>query len=480
MNRRIIVISLLVTALCFALPSIQNANSQSSFATTTVTIKQSTSGQCTVRSLAFSGVKDDEIMGTYGSDTQIGLYILTQDDLNSIQNCRVPTTAKPLFAMENAIGHGIGYRSLPFPANATYYLVLIYANDQTSGDATVEFSFQTSIIFNDTIGSSNTTATTISSSNTTATTINSSNMTTTTIILPTSVTSNSSSQAGSLVAIGNLGAVGAIALVVVIAMVGSVALLMRRKKSSMKNAVTATVEKLPQNVEPVDQATHPTFIDRLSTGYGDLDNLLTGGLPKRHAVLLISPPCDERDPLLRKIIGSALSTSMPTFYLSNDPSNTQDMIRTHSKDFFALSPQADKILPPPANLYKIPDINSLSGINEAFTKMMDEHVNQRTGNRLLIFDLLTDILTLKGVKAGNWFSDFVARRKAEGFTVLAFLNPLVASSKEIQILSDLFDGVIEIYEKEIKEMPRRFLVIKRMYGQRPSESELMLDKDKLF
>jgi len=99
MNRRIIVISLLVTALCFALPSIQNANSQSSFATTTVTIKQSTSGQCTVRSLAFSGVKDDEIMGTYGSDTQIGLYILTQDDLNSIQNCRVPTTAKPLFAM---------------------------------------------------------------------------------------------------------------------------------------------------------------------------------------------------------------------------------------------------------------------------------------------------------------------------------------------------------------------------------------------
>jgi hypothetical protein len=372
--------------------------------------------------------------------------------------------------MENAVGHGIGYRSLPFPANATYYLVLIYVNDQTSGDATVEFSFQTSIIFNDTIGSSNTTATTISSSN----------MTTTTIILPTSVTSNSSSQAGSLVAIGNLGAVGAIALVVVIAIVGSVVLLMQRKKSSMKNAVTATVEKLPQNVEPVEQATRPTFIDRLSTGYGDLDNLLAGGLPKRHAVLLISPPCDERDPLLRKIIGSALSTSMPTFYLSNDPSSTQDMIRAHSKDFFALSPQADKILPPPANLYKIPDINSLSGINVAFTKMMDEHVNQGAGNRLLIFDLLTDILTLKGVKAGNWFSDFVARRKAEGFTVLAFLNPLVASSEEIQILSDLFDGVIEIYEKEIKEMPRRFLVVKRMYGQRPSESELMLDKDKLF
>ncbi|HKM78307.1 MAG TPA: hypothetical protein VJZ03_04465, partial [Candidatus Bathyarchaeia archaeon] len=141
MNRRILVISLLVTALCFAFPSIQNANSQSSFATTTMTVTQSASGQCTVRSLDFSAVKDDEMMGTYGSDTQIILYILTQENLNSIQNCRVPTTATPLFAMENAVGHGNQYRSLPFPANATYYLVFIYVNSQTSGNATVEFSF---------------------------------------------------------------------------------------------------------------------------------------------------------------------------------------------------------------------------------------------------------------------------------------------------------------------------------------------------
>ena len=82
--------------------------------------------------------------------------------------------------------------------------------------------------------------------------------------------------------------------------------------------------------------------------------------------------------------------------------------------------------------------------------------------------------------ARKWFSDFVARRKVEGFTVLAFLNPLVASAEETQTLIDLFDGVIEIYEKELRERSRRFLVIKRMYGQRYSESELMLDKDKLF
>ena len=286
------------------------------------------------------------------------------------------------------------------------------------------------------------------------------------------------SQAGSPVAIGNLGTGGAIALITIIAMVGSVMVDTRRKKTSMKNATTATLEKLPQEAELAPQ---PALSDRLSTGYADLDSLLVGGLPRGYAVLLLSPPCDERDLLLRKIIGSALSAAMPTFYLSNDLSKTQDLVRTYSKDFFALSPQIDKIFSPPANLYTIPSIDNLSDINIAFTKIMTERANEGTDNRFIIFDLLTDILLLhKGVTARKWFSDFVARRKVEGFTVLAFLNPLVASTEETQTLIDLFDGVIEIYEKELRERSRRFLVIKRMYGQRYSESELMLDKDKLF
>jgi KaiC/GvpD/RAD55 family RecA-like ATPase len=157
------------------------------------------------------------------------------------------------------------------------------------------------------------------------------------------------------------------------------------------------------------------------------------------------------------------------------------LVRTYSKDFFALSPQADKILSPPANLCKIPSIDNLNDVSIAFTKIMEKCANEGTEDRLLIFDLLTDILLRhKGVTARKWFSDFVARRKAEGFTVLALLNPLVASAEEAQTLIDLFDGVIEIYEKELRERSRRFLVIKRMYGQRYSESELMLDKDRLF
>jgi len=468
MNQRILIVILLLGVPLLPISSVSLANSQTTGTSTTMTISQPPSqGQCSILTLAFSAHAGDQIIGTFGSDTSIDFYILSWNDINAIQNCRLAPSVRPFFIEENSVGHNNPYRSLSFPVNGTYYFVFLFVRGPTQltkGYATVELSFPASMTIVNSTSSTSTIATTVillhSSSSSTSVSSSSSSV---------------ASQAQSPGAIGNLGTGGAIALTAIIAMVGSVVVVTRRKKASVINATTA---KLPQEAELVSQ---PVLSDRLSTGYADLDSILVGGLPRGYAVLLLSPPCDERDLLLRKIIGSALSAAMPTFYLSNDLSKTQDLVRTYSKDFFALSPQMDKILPRPANLYTIPSIDNLNDINITFTKIMTERANEGTNNRFIIFDLLTDILLLhKGVTARKWFSDFVARRKVEGFTVLAFLNPLVASTEETQTLIDLFDGVIEIYEKELRERSRRFLVIKRMYGQRYSESELMLDKDKLF
>lgn len=484
MNLRILVVSFLFAALFLSTLSVPYANSQSSAATTTMTLIQpASSGQCTVRSLAFLGVKDDEIAGTYGSDAPINFYILTQDELNSIKNCHLPSAARPLLVEENAVGYGNPYSSLPFPTSGTYCFVFIASGPSSvpSGYATVELSFPASTILINGTGSPSSTMSP-SSTVSAGTPTNLSSTTATTIILPTSITSGSSSvasRASSGVAFGSFGTVGAIALAVVIALLGLVVFFMRRKKSSQS---IVTVEQTPSpKAEPLEQAPQPAA-SGLSTGYGDLNVLLEEALPKGSAVLLLSPRCDERDLLVRRIIGSALSAGMPTFYLSNDPSKIQDLTSTYGKGFYALSPQAAKILSPPANLYKIPNIDSLSDLNMVFTKILETRAKQGTSNRLLIIDLLTYshiFLVDKGVTARKWFTDFLAGRKAEDFTVLAFLNPLVTSKEEIQTLIDVFDGVIEIYEKELSGRLRRFLVIKKMHGQRYSGSEWMLDKDKL-
>ena len=205
-------------------------------------------------------------------------------------------------------------------------------------------------------------------------------------------------------------------------------------------------------------------------------------MPKGHAVLLLSPRCDERDLLLRKVIGSAVSRGVPTVYLSNDPSKIEDLASMYREDFYVLSSHDAKILSPPANLYKVPSIDSLGDLDLAFAKILETRGKHDTGDRLLVVDLLTYshiFLVDKGTTARKWFSDFLAKRKGEDFAVLAFLNPRVASNEETQTLIDVFNGVIEIYEKELGGKSRRFLVIRRMYGHRYSESELMLDKDKL-
>jgi KaiC/GvpD/RAD55 family RecA-like ATPase len=100
---------------------------------------------------------------------------------------------------------------------------------------------------------------------------------------------------------------------------------------------------------------------------------------------------------------------------------------------------------------------------------------------MIVIELLSDLLLRnKGRTTRRWLTDFAARRKANGFTILATLDPLTAPQEEIQTIIGVFDGVIEVYERPLQERSRRFLVIKKMYGRNYSENELMLDKQRLL
>jgi len=493
MNRGMLVVSLLlVAAIVFSFPFVPSTYSQSSAVTTTVSLQNPAFGQnCTERSIAFSAQLGKEISGTFGSDASISFYVLARADLNSIQNCRYPASLTPIYGEANVVGHGNPYRTLPFPATSIYYFIFLYhtgpgVNPNPSGYVTVQLTYPTSITILPGAGAQSSTTNPSSATATTSILLSSSasrssSQTSQAASVATSGSSSEGSQVGSLATSGNFGTIGIIAVVVVVALVGSVVAFTRRKKTPQK--VVTEQERPPAKAEPPKAAPEaPAALETaLSTGYTDLDGLLVGGLPEGYAVLLLSPPCDERDLLLRKLISSALSHQVPTFYVSNDPNRIQDLVGRYWKDFYALSPQADKVLSPPANLYKISNFDNLSDFNIALTKTIEGRVKQKATNKLMIIDLLTDILLQhKALTSRKWLSDFIAKRKGEGFTVLAFLNPLVSAKEETQTLIDVFDGVIEIYERELRERARRFLVVKRMYGRKYSESELMLDKDKLF
>ena len=292
---------------------------------------------------------------------------------------------------------------------------------------------------------------------------------------------------------GNLGLLGGIVAVAVIA--GVLVVAKRRKTSAAATLIqerpTTVLEPPREAVAP--QSVNPTKITQpqpviseippiISTGYVDLDKALNGGIPEEFAVVIVSPSFDERDLLLRKVVNSALASGRLAILISNDMGRTKDMASKYPNGFYALSPQADRISQHGPNLLKIPSFENLSDANISLgLALKDVLAKEKATKRVMIVDILSDLLLLhKSTVTRRWLGDFVGKRKTEGFTVIATLNPLSTTKEETQSIIDYFDGVIEIFEKPLQERSRRFLVIKKMYGQRYSESEVLMDKDKLF
>ena len=218
----------------------------------------------------------------------------------------------------------------------------------------------------------------------------------------------------------------------------------------------------------------------LATGYEDLDGMLGGGIPEELAVLILSQSYDERDLLIRKAIESNVARGRLTFYMSSDISKTQDLARSFQTNFYALNPLADKMGPGLENVNKIPDVGDLSNLNISSDEFIDSHSDGKQGN-LLIIDLLTDVLLRnKAVTTRKWLTEFIAKRKTRHFTIMATLDPAVASKEDTQATVGVFDGIVEIFERELQERSRRFLVVKKMYGRDYSDEELMLDRQKLL
>lgn len=276
----------------------------------------------------------------------------------------------------------------------------------------------------------------------------------------------------------SLPTLGIIGLIVGVVLIVSVGMFMRQKKpqrSVLKEEASIEERKrgLPQPKAVVSGGRN------ISTGYPDLDATLSGGFPVGYAILILSPPFDERDLLLRRIIETNLTTGSSIFFLSRDFGRTQDFVTRFRTNFYAFSPQADKITSNNGNVFKISGVQNLNDINISFTKAVATLAEARS-NRIIIIDLLSDVLLEhQAVTTRKWLDGFMGKRKSEGFTVLAALNPLISTKQESQIIVDLFDGVVEIYEQS-GERARRFLIVRKMYGRDYLETELMLEKGKLF
>jgi len=218
---------------------------------------------------------------------------------------------------------------------------------------------------------------------------------------------------------------------------------------------------------------------RIATGYPDLDKLLRGGIPENYAVALTSPSCDERESLVRSFLETGAEQGEVTFYITVDPSATKSLARKFQASFhlFVCNPQADVIVKSLPNIFTLKGVENLTDISIALTSSIRRLDPSPKGPRRICIGLVSDVLLQHhAVQTRKWLNALTAELKSNGFTALAVVDPQMHPPEELHAILGLFDGEINIYEKETEKGSEKCLKIKKMSNQKYLTSEIALTR----
>jgi predicted ATPase/archaellum biogenesis ATPase FlaH len=205
---------------------------------------------------------------------------------------------------------------------------------------------------------------------------------------------------------------------------------------------------------------------KVSTGYDRLDEALHGGFPAGTAVVLSAPASDEV-PIL---IGNFLKASNEQGLLICRTLSSAETITQNVGENVRSLVCSDKPVSPTKTIIPGKGIENLTDLN-----LQIGEVIASTQPKRLVIDVLSDILLrLKALQTRKWLTELLERLRSKSITTLIVLNPYMHSSEEVQAIVDLFDGNVEIFEKEVEGSLRKFLRVKWMHGVEVAEKEFPL------
>ncbi len=205
---------------------------------------------------------------------------------------------------------------------------------------------------------------------------------------------------------------------------------------------------------------------KVSTGYGRLDEALQGGFLAGTAIVLSAPASDEV-PLL---IGNFLRAPKEQGLLICRTVSSAETITQNMGENVRSLICSDKPVSPAKSLIPGKGIENLTDLN-----LQIGEVIASTQPKRLVIDIVSDILLRhKALQTRKWLTELLERLRSKDITTLAVLNPGMHSAEDVQAIVDLFDGNLEIIEKEVESSLREFLRVKWMHGIDVAEKELSL------
>jgi KaiC/GvpD/RAD55 family RecA-like ATPase/RNA:NAD 2'-phosphotransferase (TPT1/KptA family) len=235
--------------------------------------------------------------------------------------------------------------------------------------------------------------------------------------------------------------------------------------------------------EPVTVNISETILpNRISTGCRDINNLLLGGIPENYAVILTSPSCDEKDLIIRRFLEAGVKEKQTTFYLTIETSAAKNLAEESPSNFFLFTcnPQAERIIKSSPNVSKLKGVENLTDISIALSKAFRRLNTSISSPRRACITIISDVLLQHhAIETRRWLTDLITELKSRGFTSLMVMNPQMHSSQEVHAILGLFDGEINIFEKETERGLQKYVKVKKMYNRKYLESELPLIKERL-
>jgi KaiC/GvpD/RAD55 family RecA-like ATPase len=226
----------------------------------------------------------------------------------------------------------------------------------------------------------------------------------------------------------------------------------------------------------------PILPGRVATGFADLDALLYGGIPENYAVVLTSPQSNERELLIKHFLEAGAKAHTTTIYVTTELGNAKALAKEFPSDFFLFvcNPRADAIIQSLPNIFKFKGVENLTEIDIALTKIFRVLDPSKPGSKRACIDIISDVLLQHhAVITRKWLSGILADLRLRGFTTLVTVNPKMHPPEEFQAILGLFEGEINISEKETAKGIQQVLRIRKMYNQKFLENELALKRERL-
>jgi KaiC/GvpD/RAD55 family RecA-like ATPase len=217
------------------------------------------------------------------------------------------------------------------------------------------------------------------------------------------------------------------------------------------------------------------------TGSTTLDMLLCGGIPQKLAVMFTSPPCDEKDVLIKNFLTIGIEYDEPTFYVAIEPRLAGILTRNYSFYLFLCNSQYEDSFENNPNISVcegVEDLQSLSATLISTARKFD--ASEKVAKRICL-NIISDVILLHGApQTRRWLTELLTQLKSAGFTTIAFIDPQTHPPEELHAILDLFEGEVDIREIETFQGSRRFLRIKRMSDHRylKDEAEITDEEEK--